>query len=587
VIALRRALVGIGLLGLALTAAMVAVILGSERLDGGDTALMLVLILPGGVSFLGTGLFAWWRRPENQVGALMVAVGFAWIANGSGASDEAWLFSFGLAMGALAYAFLVHLLLVYPDGRLETAWDRRLVALTYFTCTVLTLLPNLFLRPGDVEACDGCPENLLLVTANRTLGDIALAVLSLSALAILVGVVATLVRRWRRWPQVKRGALTPVLWTGGVGLLMSVFAVAIEAAGGRSNWLAIAGLLILACVPFAFLVGLLRTRLSTGDALASLVEALREPSSRSDLRVALAAALDDPELRLAYWVPASALFVDAAGRPVDTATESPVRTWTTVTGESGPVAAIDHRELDEDERRHLDAVMVAAKLALENERLDAELRARLQDLEASRARIVEAGYAERKRVERDLHDGAQQRLVGLALNLRLAKSMQESDPEQAAAILDEASEDLAQATEELRELARGIHPAVLSSRGLPAAIKALAARTPLPVEVETSVEERLPESVEAAAYFVAAEALTNVARHSGAETASVSAVSKNSTLVLEVRDDGNGGVDAQGSGLRGLSDRVSALGGRLTVSGDPGAGTTLRAVIPTADSVTP
>ena len=136
----------------------------------------------------------------------------------------------------------------------------------------------------------------------------------------------------------------------------------------------------------------------------------------------------------------------------------PGRAWTAVAGESAPVAAIDHRELDEDERRHLDAVVAAAKLALENERLDAELRARLKDLEASRARIVEAGYAERKRVERDLHDGAQQRLVGLALNLRLAKSMQESDPEGAAAILDEASEELTQATEELRELARGSIP---------------------------------------------------------------------------------------------------------------------------------
>jgi signal transduction histidine kinase len=229
--------------------------------------------------------------------------------------------------------------------------------------------------------------------------------------------------------------------------------------------------------------------------------------------------------------------------------------------------------------------MAAAKLALENERLDAELRARLKDLEASRARIVEAGYEERKRVERDLHDGAQQRLVGLALNLRLAKSMQESDPEEAAAILDEASEELAQATDELRELARGIHPAVLTSRGLPAAITALAARAPLPVEVETDVKDRLPESVEAAAYFVAAEALTNVARHSGAAAASISAVSANSTLVLEVRDNGNGGVDPTGSGLRGLGDRVSALGGRMSVAGAPATGSILRAEIPTGDNV--
>jgi signal transduction histidine kinase len=584
-IALRRALVAIGVLGVALALAMSAVIWGSDRLDESERLLMAFLILPGGLSFLGTGLFAWWRRPENSVGPLMVAVGFSWLLNGSNASDEAWLFTFGLVSGALPYAFLIHLLLVYPDGRLESIWDRRLVALSYFTCTVMTVLPNLFQIPGDVETCNGCPDNLVLVTRDQALGDVAVLLLSLTALTVLTGLAITLVRRWRRWPQVKRSALAPVLWTGGAGMSLVVLGLVIEVFGGKSNWVTIAGLLPLACVPFAFLLGLLRTRLSSADALSSLVGALREPGSRSDLRVALAAALDDEDLRLAYWVPSGEAYVDSDGAWVDTAVERPGRAWTAVAGEAAPVAAIDHRELDEDEKRHLDAVLAAAKLALENERLEAELRARLKDLESSRARIVEAGYAERKRVERDLHDGAQQRLVGLALNLRLAKSMQESDPEGAAAILDEASEELTQATEELRELARGIHPAVLTSRGLPAAIKALAARAPLPVEVDTRVEGRLPEPVEAAAYFVAAEALTNVARHSGAAGATVRAVTNGSSLIVEVVDDGNGEVNRQGSGLRGLADRVSALGGSLEVSGREG-GTTLRAVIPTAaDSV--
>ena len=584
-IALRRALIGIAVLGLALAGAMLAVILGSDRLEGSEVALMTILVLPGGLSFLLTGLFAWWRRPENQVGMLMVAVGFAWLMNGASASDEAWLFTFGLVSGALAYGFLIHLLLIYPGGRLETTWERWLVAFSYFTCTVIQLIPNFFINPGDTQDCDGCADNLLLIQRDPTLGDVSMGLLAAASVFLLVALVATLVRRWRRWPQVKRSALAPVLWTGGAGLILVVTGLAIQVVTGDSNWLTAAGLVPLTCVPFAFLFGLLRTRLSGADALTSLVEALREPASRSDLRSALAAALDDEELRLAYWVPATEHYVDADGRVVDTESAGPRRTWTAVAGESGPVAAIDHRELDDDERRHLDAVVGAAKLALENERLDAELRARLKDLEASRARIVEAGYVERQRVERDLHDGAQQRLVGLALNLRLAKSMQESDPEEAAAILDEASEELALATQELRELARGIHPAVLTSRGLPAAITALAARAPLPVEVKTDVEGRLPESVEAAAYFVAAEALTNVARHSGAAAASVSAATVDSTLVLEVRDDGNGGVDAAGSGLRGLTDRVSALGGRISVAGAPGTGTILRAEIPTAGTV--
>ena len=585
-IALRRALVGIAVLGLALAGAMLAVILESDRLDGDETTLVMLLVLPGGLSFLYTGLFAWWRRPENQVGMLMVAVGFAWLINGASASDEAWLFTFGLVTGALAYGFLIHLLLIYPGGRLETPWERWLVAFSYFTCTVIQLVPNFFINPGDTSDCEGCADNLLLVQRDASLGDISMALLGAGAVFILVALVVTLVRRWWRWPQVKRSALAPVLWTGGAGMFLVVLGLATQIVSGEGNWLTAAGLIPLTCVPFAFLFGLLRTRLSSADALTSLVEALRDPASRSDLSSALAAALDDNELRVAYWVPTTEHYVDTEGRVVETKIARPRRVWTTVAGESGPVAAIDHRELDDDERRHLDAVVGAAKLALENERLDAELRARLKDLEASRARIVEAGYAERKRVERDLHDGAQQRLVGLALNLRLAKSMQESDPEGAAAILDEASEELTQATEELRELARGIHPAVLTSRGLPAAIKALAARAPLPVEVETRVEERLPEPVEAAAYFVAAEALTNVARHSGAGEASVRAVTNGASLTVEVSDDGNGGVNPRGSGLRGLADRVSALGGSLEVRGD-GRGTTLRAVIPTTDTVTP
>jgi signal transduction histidine kinase len=219
-------------------------------------------------------------------------------------------------------------------------------------------------------------------------------------------------------------------------------------------------------------------------------------------------------------------------------------------------------------------------VAQENVRLDAELQARLDELRESRARIVEAGYVARRKLERDLHDGAQQRLVGLALDLRLAREKVEENPKAAAAMLDEASAELAKATEELRELARGIHPAILSDRGLEAAVESLAQRAPLPVEIDASIDGRLPEPVEAAAYFVVSEALTNVVRHSGAERAQVGIRRENGRLVVAVTDDGSGGADAAGSGLRGLSDRVAALDGRLELESPPGAGTRLRARIP-------
>ena len=203
------------------------------------------------------------------------------------------------------------------------------------------------------------------------------------------------------------------------------------------------------------------------------------------------------------------------------------------------------------------------------------------DLRASRARIVQAGDAERRRLERDLHDGAQQRLVALLLSLRLIRSQVESNPKDAARLLDEAIEELAGATSELRELARGIHPAILTDRGLDAALKALAARAPLPVEIDSQVDERLPPPVEAAVYFVAAEALTNVARYANASSAHVRVRRGPSTVTVDVRDDGVGGADAAaGSGLRGLSDRIAALDGVLEVTSPPGEGTIVKAAIP-------
>jgi PAS domain S-box-containing protein len=214
-------------------------------------------------------------------------------------------------------------------------------------------------------------------------------------------------------------------------------------------------------------------------------------------------------------------------------------------------------------------------------RLNAELHARLEELAASRARIVTAGDVERRRLERNLHDGAQQRLVTLSLSLRVALAQLESDPAAARAALAEAGDELALALDELRELARGLHPAVLSDRGLRAAVEMLAGRAPVAVEIADIPDERLPEPVEAAAYYLIAEALTNVTKYAQASTVRVRVAASDASVVVEVSDDGVGGADpANGSGLRGLADRVEALGGSLDVVSPAGAGTSLRAEIP-------
>jgi PAS domain S-box-containing protein len=214
-------------------------------------------------------------------------------------------------------------------------------------------------------------------------------------------------------------------------------------------------------------------------------------------------------------------------------------------------------------------------------RLNAELQDRLEELAASRARIVAAGDVERRRLERNLHDGAQQRLVALALALRLVAGKLESDPETARELLSGAGRELALALDELRELARGLHPAVLTDRGLRAAVETLAGRAPLPLEIAAMPDERLPEPVEAGAYYLIAEALTNVAKYANASAVRVAVTAGDGRVAVEVSDDGIGGADpAGGSGLRGLADRVEALGGTLTVTSPVGGGTTLRAEIP-------
>jgi signal transduction histidine kinase len=215
-----------------------------------------------------------------------------------------------------------------------------------------------------------------------------------------------------------------------------------------------------------------------------------------------------------------------------------------------------------------------AGLVLRNVRL-------IEDLRSSRQRLVTTQDQERRRLERNLHDGAQQRLVALSLSLRMAERQIAKDPERARALVASAHEELNQALEELRELARGIHPAVLSDRGLGAAVEALAVRSPLPVRVVEVPEDRLPAPVEAAAYFVVAEALTNVAKYAGASEATVAVRRTNGHAEVEVADVGVGGADPQrGSGLRGLADRLGALDGSLSLDSPPGSGTTLRAEIP-------
>jgi signal transduction histidine kinase len=378
-------------------------------------------------------------------------------------------------------------------------------------------------------------------------------------------------RRRRSGPRSRR-----VLWTGGSAVAVYAVAIVVDAVGSTQDALERLGQLLFATVPFGFLAGLLRGRLAEADAVSSLVARLGQAPKPDVLRAALADALGDPSLALAYWLPEQGRFVDAAGHRL----ELPDAGWTEVELQGRRIGALVHHPALAEQPQLVRTAGAAAALALENQRLSAELRARIEELRASRARLVEAGDAERRRLERDLHDGAQSRLVALALKLRLAR-MQAEPGSRAAMLLEESSAELQASLDELRELARGIHPAVLTDRGLATALRALADRAAVPVEIEGVPSEPLPPAAETAVYFVVAEALTNVAKYARAQTATVTLTLTAGEVAVEVADDGVGGADAaSGSGLRGLSDRVAALDGRLELTSPPGGGTRVRARIP-------
>jgi signal transduction histidine kinase len=454
------------LAALASGAGVVAVVLTSDHQDA--KAVWAIFGPAVGWSFIGTGLYAWRRRPESRSGALMVLLGFAWFLFTLQSANSPLIHTFALVTGGLWGGVFLHLGITFPSGRLAAGLDRALVVAGYLIFP-LAFVPSLLFAGPDELGCD-CPANLLLIRPDEDLASAGRGFGALLYVVLFVIVLVRSVRRWRRTGPHERLQITPVY----VCALLTFLLVTVAQAGaGDVAWWP--AFISTALLPFAFLGGLLRSHVS---------------------------------------------------------------------------------------------------------HLDAELRARLEELRASRARIVEAADAERRRLERDLHDGAQSRLVALALLLRAARTRAAADAE-LASLLDRAQEELQTSLAELRELARGIHPAVLTERGLEPALHALMARAPVPVTLEADGEGRLPGPVESAAYFVVSEALANVAKYAQATHATVAVRRVNGRVTVEVTDDGVGGADAAGgSGLRGLADRLAALDGTLSLESPAGRGTRLRAEIP-------
>jgi signal transduction histidine kinase len=579
---LNRALFAIALAAVVAGGAAAALIVASDHTPMPGAGIAIGLLISW--SFVGTGLYAWWRRPASRFGALMTAVGFTYMLAALTASDDSVVFTIGVMLASLYFVVFAHMLLAYPDGRLERPWHAWLLAAGYFL-TLVGPLPQLLwgFTERMTDSCPDCPESALLIERNDTLRDVFNGLISVIGVALVAVVLVILIRRWRAATPPQRRAMAPILWSGVAMLVLVGSSLGSDAAGisRLTDVLGWAGLLVFASVPYVFLIGLVRSRVARAGAVSELLLRLGEAPGTGTLRCRLSEALGDRSLQLVFWLEDKGKWVDSEGHKVELPEHDTGRAWTAVELEGRRVGAIVHDLALCEEPELLGTVAAAAGLAMENERLQAQLRARVEELRTSRARIVEAGTHERRRLERNLHDGAQQRLVALSLTLRLAQGKVHADPERANELLDAAQQELTLALGELRELARGIHPAVLSDRGLGAALEALAGRAPIEVDLAELPGDRLPEPIEAAAYFVIAEALTNVAKYAHASQATVRVARRNGHAVVEVADDGIGGADPdRGSGLRGLADRVSALDGRMSLDSPAGAGTRLRAEIP-------
>ena len=565
-------LAALGAVALAASAGAVALAYGAGPAVF-QRELRLVLLGWATVPFIGAGMVAWRRRPDSRFGPLLIVAGLLTPVSALQWSDLAPLNTVGQLTDLLLPALWLHVFLAYPTGRVTGRARQVIVASGYVAALVLQLV---------VLALGGFDERHLLAVVKRP--DLAEAVQNVQLLALTGLCLAGVAALWQRQHAVGPAPRRPIALlvdSFGAGLVMVAALLVFgtfQLPGFEIVRLATFGVVGLA--PVAFLLGLLDARLARSGVAEMVVRLNAEPAP--DLRDLIARALRDDSLTVAYWLPEYGSWAGADGELVTLPGPGDPRGVTVVEQGGQPLAALLYHPSLAEEPELVAAVSAAAAIALENGRLQAELRARLQDLRGSRARLVAAAQDERRRLERDLHDGAQQRLIALSLELGLLRGALDADPD-ARHRLEHARREVAVSMRELRDIARGIHPAVVSGHGLTVALESVAARTAMPLELRVDGLPRLPEHVEVAAYYVVCECLANTGKHARATAAVVEARVEGGLLVVEVCDDGIGGADpGHGSGLRGLGDRVEALDGRLRVETPPGGGTLVRAEIPCA-----
>jgi len=574
---------------------------GSSSQHAGLEALVRMLTVAAPIA---VGLFALRRPPFERFGAQLLVAGVAWWLTTLGNAEDETLYSIGRIAQWVFEPVLLYLLLAFPTGRLTTRLDRILVWASVLIVAILymptALLVETYPVPSAVSSCTaGCPHNAFNLSGSEPafIEAVVRPLRELLTISLFAVGALRIAQRLRGASRLARRALAPVLAVACFRCAAFSCVLIGRRLAPDADVVAASVWLLTLAVPLtavAFLVGLVRWWVFIARSTQRLASRLHAHSSPEDLRVALAEAFDDPSLAIVYWLGNGAgHWGDAEGHPVAAPSATAGRAVTTVRDGEHVLAAIMHDAALEDDRAFIDAATTYAVMTLENHRLSAQASSLLRVVRESRARIQAAADDERRRIERDLHDGAQQRLVALRIKLELAAertSDGNGNGAEGAAVLRKLGDDVEDAIDEVRSLARGIYPASLADHGLVAGLRAAALHCSLPTTVLAAGVHRHSREIESAAYFCCLEALQNAAKHGAGATGAVIEVRDDSSLRLEVRDDGAGFEPEKvtpGAGFTNMRDRLAAVSGELAITSSPGRGTRVAATIPLEETKWP
>ncbi len=542
---------------------------------------------------LSVGIYAWRGVPFGRFGAGLAVTALVWLLTTFALADRAIVYSIGRVAAWVGWAALVYLVVAFPNGRVTDRVDRVLVVVVASILVVLWLPSALFVNrypvPSEWVTCSaGCPRNAFMVLSHqpRVLTSVVVPVREFVTVVAFLAVVVRLIQRIAAASRLRRRTLAPVLVVAVAGIaVLTVFLIVRRFAPasqllGVLRWVAA---FALPAIAIAFLIGLLRWRLYVGASLRRFAATLGSRLQPEDLRRALAEAFEDPGLEIVYPL-AGGGWARADGRPTDAPVPAADTAISDVRNGSGQViAALVHDPALQGEQAFINAVGSYAALTLENHGLAADVANLARGMRETQARAGVKADQAREDIERDLHDGAQQRLIGLGIKLHDVAERSGNDPV-ASEQLTRLGAEVQAIIDELRRLARGLFPRVLSDLGPVAALRETARSAPLPTTVSGRLGDRYAAEIERAVYFCCLEALQNAYKHGGAATVvRVRLVQHEQDLAFEVTDDGEGfdpDLKTVGAGLQNMHDRVALLGGALVIDSAPGEGTRVTGIIP-------